>query len=226
MLKNIPKIGEKSEIAVATVSGKVYFMIVNELEKRSVPFLSLLPSEPVPIGIKVILTTETEKHLVGNGKALIYEETSNIESLINEALQIIRGKEHYEKVIIGVDPGETIGIAVLADGKIIETSNCFGVVEAQQKIQAIIGNIADIPIGSITVKVGDGVPSYEEKLLGLLDKALPKIVMLESVREAGTNQDLNETKNRRGLRDIVSAIKIAGRSGRIFQRSLKNELES
>jgi hypothetical protein len=47
--------------------------------------------------------------------------------------------------------------------------------------------------------------------------------MLESVSEAGTNRYLDRTKHRRGLRDIFSAIKIAGREGKSFKRRKINE---
>jgi len=43
------------------------------------------------------------------------------------------------------------------------------------------------------------------------------------VSEAGTDRYLNETKHRRGLRDIVSAIRIAGRNGYTFPRRKTNE---
>ena len=59
---------------------------------------------------------------------------------------------------------------------------------------------------------------YKEKLLQVLDSVIPSNVMLESVSEAGTDRCLNETKHRRGLRDIVSAIRIAGRNGHTFPR--------
>jgi hypothetical protein len=50
--------------------------------------------------------------------------------------------------------------------------------------------------------------------------------VLESVSEAGTSRYQNETKNRRGLRDIVSAIRIAGRNGHAFQRRKTDEQNS
>jgi hypothetical protein len=114
----------KADIAVATVSGKAYYIIVSELRKRNIPFLSLKPDEPVPIEIKVVLTTEEEKHLINHEKALVYEDGGNIEAVINSALQAVQGKERYEKLVIGVDPGEVLGLAVLADGKVIKTENC------------------------------------------------------------------------------------------------------
>jgi hypothetical protein len=213
----------KAEIAVATVSGKAYYLIVSELRRRNVPFLSLTPKEPIPTEIKAVLTTEEEWNLIKHEKVLAYRSGTEPEGLINEALQIVEGKEHLEKIIIGVDPGEVFGLAVLADGKIIETANCFSIKETASKINSILENLKNIPAALISVKIGDGVPACKEKLLRTLDRILPPSVVLESVREAGTNRHTAETKHRRGLRDIVSATQIAGRSGNIFARRNTNE---
>jgi hypothetical protein len=216
----------KANIAVATVSGKAYYLIVNELRNKNIPFLSLTPTEPVPVEIKVVITTEKEKYLINHKKVLVYEDGADVEVMITEAVQAIQGKEYYEKLVVGVDPGEVLGLAVLADGKVIETQNCFSVAETLERIKSILRSLQKNPTVSISVKIGDGVPSYKEELLLALDNALPQNVTLESVREAGTSRNLNETKHRRGLRDIVSAIRIAGRSGHAFQRRKTNDSNS
>ena len=216
----------KAKIAVATVSGKAYYLIVNELKRKNVPFLSLTPNDPIPIEIRVVITAEGEQHLISHEKILVYHEGLEPEALVNEALQIVQGKEYYEKIVIGVDPGEVFGLAVLADGKVIETGNCFSVEETLNKIRNILRNLGKTPITSASVKVGDGVPAYKEKLLRVLDYALPPNVMLESVSEAGTDRYLSETQHRRGLRDIVSAIRIAGRNGHKFPRRKTSESNS
>jgi hypothetical protein len=51
----------KAKIAVMTVCGKDYYLIVNELKRRNMPFLSLRPCDAVPIEIRVAITTEKEK---------------------------------------------------------------------------------------------------------------------------------------------------------------------
>lgn len=216
----------KADIAVATVSGKAYYLIVNELRKRNIPFLSLTPNEPIPVEIKVVITTEKEKPLIKHEKVLVYKDGANPEATVSDALQIIQGKENFQKLVIGVDPGEVLGLAVLADGKVIETQNCFSVGETIEKIKNILSNLENAPITSVSVKVGDGVPAYKEELLIALDNALPQNITLESVSEAGTSRNLDENKHRRGLRDIVSAIRIAGRNGRIFQRRKVDEQNS
>jgi hypothetical protein len=70
------------------------------------------------------------------------------------------------------------------------------------------------------------MPKYKEELLSALDITLPQNVVLEYVGEAGTSRTLDEAKHRRGLRDIVSAIKIAGRNGHTFQRRKTDEPNS
>jgi hypothetical protein len=213
----------KAEIAVATVSGKAYYLIVNELKKKNIPFLSITPNEPIPVETRVVITTAEEKHLINHEKILVYHPEIETEALINEALQIIQGKEFYEKIVIGVDPGEVFGLAVLADGKVIETGNCFSVSETLDMIRNILKNLEKTSATSVSIKIGDGVPEYKERLLSALDDALPLNVTLESVSEAGTNRHLSETKHRRGLRDIVSAIRIAGRNGITFPRRKADE---
>jgi len=216
----------KAKIAVVTVCGKDYYLVVDELKRRNTPFLSLTPYEPVPIEIEVVITTEKEKRLIKHQRILSFQQGMQPETLINEALKIIQGKEFFEKVTIGVDPGEVFGLAVLADGKVVETGNCFSIEETLDKITDIVRNLESTQVASISVKIGDGVPWCKEKLLRILDEALPSNVSLESVSEAGTNRSLNEAKHRRGLRDIVSAIQIAGRSGYRFRRRKTDESDS
>ena len=59
----------KEKEAVATVQGKAYFLIVNELREQSIPFISLVPGESVPAKMTLVLTTEKEKHLINHEKS-------------------------------------------------------------------------------------------------------------------------------------------------------------
>ncbi len=205
----------KEKVAVATVSGKTYFLLISELKERGIDFVSLVPGEPVPAEAKVVITTEKEKPLINHEKILVYDEKQEPAATINEALKIIQGKEKYEKIVIGIDPGEIFGLAVVADGKVTETANCFGVHEVLKEVGNMVkSNEAS---NSVTVKIGNGVPVYKE-LLALLDSELPQRVVLEVVREAGTDRPTKDGSHRRGLRDIASAIRIAARTGRVFAR--------
>jgi hypothetical protein len=206
----------KEKVAVATVEGKAYFLIVNELREQNISFISLVPREPVPAEVKVVITTEKEKQLVKHEKILIDNNESELDNLVNEVKRILQGKEAYEKIVIGIDPGEAIGLALIADGKVIEEGNCFS---TQEVINCIIKRIRNVnfSLTSVSVKIGNGVPVYKE-LLEALEDALPPEVALEVVGEAGTNRPLKENKRSRGIRHISSAIRIAGRTGYVIQR--------
>jgi hypothetical protein len=211
----------KAKVAVATVSGKAYFLIVNKLKERDIPFISLVPGETVPTEVKAVITTETEKHRINHEKILVYDSETEPDAVVNEVLKILQGKEVYEKIVIGVDPGKVFGLAVIADGKVNETANCFSIQEALTKISSVIKNV-DFSSTVVYIKIGSGVPAYKG-LLETLDFALPPEVVLEVVSEAGTNRLLNEDKHRRGLRDIASAIRIAGRAGHVYPRRKTGE---
>lgn len=214
----------KAKVAVATVQGKAYFLIVEKLRERNIPFVSLIPGEPVPAEARVVITTQKEQQLINHDKVLVYNAETEPDTVVNEALKALEGKESYEKIVIGIDPGEVFGLAVITDGKVNETENCFSIQEVTAKIKSILKNV-DVSATSVSVKIGSGVPAYRD-LLETLDAELPPQVTLEVVSEAGTNRPINHDKHRRGLRDIASAIRIAGRTGHIYQRRQKDESNS
>jgi hypothetical protein len=206
----------KKRIAVATVQGKAYFLIVKKLKEKELPFLSLIPGETVPTDAKVIITTEEERHLVNHEYILIFDQNDESDAIISEALKVLRGKKAYDKIVVGIDPGEVFGLAVISDGRISETKNCFSVAEVLNSVKMPLKNV-DVSSTEFSVIIGNGVPQYKE-LLETLDTALPPEVVLKVVNEAGTNHSAKNEKHRRGLRDIASAIRIAGRQGHIYSR--------
>jgi hypothetical protein len=206
----------RSRVGVATVSGKTYFLVVNEMKKRNIPFLSLIPGEPIPAEIKVVITTETEKPLVNHERVLIYNGATEPDIIGSEIVKILQGKESYETVVIGVDPGEVFGLAVIADGAVIDTENCFSVKEVVNKIKGVLKTM-DFSVSAVSVKIGNGVPAYKE-VVEALDEALPSEVLLEIVSEAGTNRFHRRAKHSRRLRHIASAMRIAGRVGQVYPR--------
>ncbi len=206
----------KAKVAVATVQGKAYFLIVNKLKEKKIPFISLVPGEIVPIEVKAVITTENEKGRISHERILVYDSETEPDALTDELVKFLQGKEDYEKIVIGVDPGEVFGLAVIADSKVNETGNCFCIQEVLKKTENIIKNV-DFSSTAVSIKIGSGVPTYKE-LIEAFDLVLPPEVVLQVVSEAGTNRALNRNKHRRGLRDIASAIRIAGRAGHVYPR--------
>ncbi|HJW65166.1 MAG TPA: hypothetical protein VJ507_00130 [Candidatus Bathyarchaeia archaeon] len=182
----------KEKVAVATVSGKAYFLLVNELKERGIDFLSNIPGQPVPAEAKVVVTTAKEKPLINHEKILVYDENEAPNLVVNEAFKILRGKERYEKIVVGIDPGEVFGLAVVADGKVTETKNCFGTREVLDELKNMVKMFDTFT--KFVVKIGNGVPVYKE-LLASLDSELPREVVLVVVGEAGTDPSSKEGKS-------------------------------
>ena len=205
----------KTKIAVATVKGRAYYELVNELQRKRLPFLSLKPWDPVPLNIRVVLTTKEESSQISDSNILVFEEGSNPESIVDEAVLIIQGKQKYQKIVVGVDPGKNCGIAILGDNRVIETLPAS---HADSAARLIVNSLERFPAETRLVRVGDGAPDFAKKLLRLLDARLPEDVLLEVVGEAGTSRISNRSVNRRVLRDAASAVKIAGRNGYVLLR--------
>ncbi len=209
----------KAKIAVATVSGKAYYLLVNELKNRNASFLSLKPDEAIPIDVKVVITTKKERSKITHENVLEYEEDRNPVEVVDEAIRVVRGKRMYESLVVGVDPGQNFGFAVLGDGSILETRTCTSVSETVSAVRDVLNRI---PASRMTVRIGNGAPPYAEELLRHLSDVLPENVVVESVREEGTSRFLGENSHRRGRRDVSSAIRIGQRQGKaLFRRKMQ-----
>jgi hypothetical protein len=95
-------------------------------------------------------------------------------------------KKTTQNVVIGVDPGEAFGLAVIADDSVIDTENCFSIEETLSVIKHAL-RIVDLSTTAFIVKIGSGVPVFRN-LLEAFDKELPPQVLLQIVGEAGTNR--------------------------------------
>ena len=131
----------KEKVAVATVQGKAYFLIVNKLREQDIPFISLVPGESVPAKITLVLTTEQEKHLINHEKILIFQSEDELDSLVNQVKTLLLGKTAFQRLVIGIDPGVATGMVAIADGKVIEEGNCFSTKELITSILKILRNI-------------------------------------------------------------------------------------
>jgi len=212
----------EAKIAVATVSGKAYYLLVNELKARGIDFLSLTPCENVPLSIEVVVTTEKECRHVNHPRVLVYQENTNPSSVVNEAIKLIGGKKSFETIIVGLDPGKTFGIAVLNDGNVLETLTCSSIEETVNAVSEIFSRQhAAVRV----LKIGNWSPSYTSELLPMLDSALPQDVTIEIVREAGTSRFIGQTTHKRRFKHTIAAIKIAERRGQVYKRKGVTEIQ-
>jgi len=197
----------EAKIAVATVSGRAYYFLVNELKARGMDFL---------------ITTAKECKFIKHPQVLVYQEDQSAAAIVDEAAKLVRGKKIFETVAVGVDPGKTFGVAVLSDGNVLETFTCISLEEAANAVADVFTkHQAAVKV----VKVGNLAPVYTAELLPLLDKILPSDIAIEVVREAGTSRLGSQTIHKRRLRHAMAAVKIAERRGNLYQRKGATHLQ-
>lgn len=210
----------KAKIAVATVSGKAYYLLVNELRRKNASFLSLTLDDPIPLDVKVVITTKDERSRVEHENVLEYEAERNPAEVVDEAIRIVKGKQVYDSLVVGIDPGQNFGVAVIGDGNVIETKECTSTDDTVNSVREALNRI---PANRVTIRIGDGAPVLTDELLHALSDTVSESVAIESVEEEGTSRLFGEGSHRRGKRDISSAIKIGQRLGKAISRRKNND---
>jgi len=185
-------------LAVATDNFEFYYEIVRELKHRDIAFVSLSPTDPIPPNVDLVITTSKEARGIDFPNVVGIEE--DIRKGVRRALSILKGKQTYQKMLVGVDPGREPGIAIVGDGKILETMHA----ESPEDVKEIIeGFIEDYSFQRMTVRIGHGDKTNRNRTINSL-KGLA--IRIEIVNEEDTTK-LTDSP------DIEAAKKIALSSG-------------
>jgi hypothetical protein len=173
-----------------------------------------------------VVTTEKEEQINPTNYAkkvvLTNNELLNIDRAYTKIMLGIEGKKVWESLIIGVDPGLSIGIAMITDGCLRST---FETRNMREAIKFIITSIKNTPAKMTIIRMGSTGGYRRVLLLNELLNTKPKNVTIESVDELQTTpanyQDaltsLEEGK-RDGVivhigKDATAAMEIAFRLG-------------
>lgn len=203
------------KVTVATVCGRSYYKIINALKVMNIQFESLSPEEAALSESKIVITTKDEAEIFKRKDILLDTDLEKLPILTKARILRSTVKFCYSDVlIIGVDPGKRIGISVIYMHNEI---GCFVESSPSRVVQLISVLIAGIDSKKKTVRIGDGDMYMARLMATWLKSRFSGLVEIEIVDERGTSFPLNSCKNRRGLRDIYSARKIAQRNGRIFK---------
>jgi hypothetical protein len=191
-------------IVVVTEDFEVYHDVVTELRERDLAFRTVEPGEPLPAATSVVVTGPGDGAEVA-GWPELEEEPPVVEAdpgipreAIKEAVRLLRGGTGRR--VIGIDPGEKPGIAVL-DGDVVVATFQVPPEEVPSVVRREAAD-ADDPL----VRVGDGARLIGARIVEELDE-----VPVELVDETGTTPYLGE--GTRGVGDVLAAVNIARREG-------------
>lgn len=180
----------------------MYEEAVSRLKDRQVPFITLRLTDPVPYNVKVVITTADEAATIRwEGRHLIIYDDPH--GTIDRAINALRGNgQHFDRLVIGIDPGRRPGVAVL-HGDMVIAVHQVGVTE----VEPLLRKLAHEYHASIsTVRIGSGARLMTAQIINTL---LEGGFRLELVDETGTTPYVGKDIHTSQVRDIIAAINIA-----------------
>jgi hypothetical protein len=188
-------------IVVSTDDFEVYHDVVGELRDRDVAFTTCEPDDELPEDASVVVTDSA--HAESFAVPTVVATAGEPRAAVERALATLRGGTG--RTIIGVDPGQKPGIAVLA-GDIVVSAFQVPLADAVATIERETADATD-PV----VRVGDGSRLEGTRLVNDLSG-----VRVELVDETGTTPSLGT--GARGMGDVLAAVNIARLDGERLER--------
>lgn len=183
-------------IVVATEDFEVYHGVVTELRERGVDFTTIEPGEDLPERTHVLLLGPDDTVPDDTDVELVSADPDDPRRAVDEALATLRDGG---RTVVGVDPGERPGIAVLS-GDVVVAAFHVPLADAAAVVAEEIADAAD-PV----VRIGDGARLQGTSLIDALD------IPVELVDETGTTPYLGT--GARGMGDVLAAVNIARLEG-------------
>lgn len=185
---------------VATADFEAYHGLVSELRERGVEFTTIEPGETLPKQTELVIT-DTDQALEIDPDSevpIVRADATEPRLAVDKALAHLRTDDGRR--IVGVDPGDKPGIAVLVGDTVVAAFQ----VPLQQAAEVVRQEVEDAvnPI----VRIGDGARLEGARIIEELEG-----VRVEVVDETGTTPHLGT--GARGMDDILAAVNIARLSG-------------
>lgn len=191
-------------VGVATAQARPYYTFTKWLRDIGADFDVLEPLEMSGYGGHIMLTTRREAPPVCRC-ALLFPDELERGSAVALSLLLRRCGVFGDDLVVGIDPGQRLGLAVSYAGREVETA-------LFTSTRALVAHVSDLLAGieasSYTIRVGDGEMVSAAYVCGALAAADLPPFRLEFVNEAGTSPR-GRNCNRRGKRDMLAARTIA-----------------
>jgi hypothetical protein len=197
-------------IKVVTNNGNAYYYIVSRLKMTHLRYYSHQSGPQVNPVQDLVVTSRSELPRFG-GDAVAIEDLDE-DPLVLEGQLLSRLLDEAKRdLLVGIDPGSTIGEAVFYGGRGLGTISARSV---ERSVEWLLGLVNAVPHSSLSVKIGGGEPKSSQQLARLLRERLERSALIEIVDESGTSV------GRRGAvgatRDQRAAARIAFRKGSQF----------
>lgn len=193
-------------LAVATRDFAVFHDLVSALRERAFAYHTVEPDRPLPARVRVVITTTAEVGLVAphaeavGARIVIYTDPVRT---VSEAAQALAGKQTFSRVVVGIDPGERPGVAVIADGILVATAHAASPEATATEVERALGTVQ---ASAYVVRIGHGAPTQRDRILRAIAWLARTGVRIEIVDESRSTPLTSRTP---AERDTTAAAAIA-----------------
>ncbi len=161
--------GERRNRAVALVTDdfRLYHELAPYLESQGVRVLGLKPGEPAPPAVKVLVGGPPSDP---RSIALRADREATLLAIYAATDARPTARAGYHRIVFGVDPGEVIGLAVLADGETLLVGESRSAEAAADRLAVWSQGLS---AQQWEVHVGDGHPRTGLQLRKSVAQRLP-----------------------------------------------------
>lgn len=201
-------------IGVLTSDFALYHDAIRALREADLAFVSLaFGSAPDP-SVGVVLTSWRDA-VAGSlppalpvvAVGLDEKGQEDLAGAISQAVRVLEGVRAYGDLVIGIDPGQRPGVALVADGRLVHASQVYRVAAAAERVRELL---AQSPHRTALVRIGDGAPRERDEIVADLWALREEGVRLEVVDESGTTPPAGKLP---WPADVAAAIAIARTAG-------------
>lgn len=194
-------------IVVATGNFEVYHDVVGELRERGVRFTTIEPGAELPENARAAIVGPEDEH---PPVRTVRAHPDRPRRAVEEALSVLRGGDG--RTVIGIDPGDRPGIAVLS-GETVVAAFQVAAENVASVIERETAEAAD-PL----VRIGDGARLKGASIIDDLGEI--EGVPVDLVDETGSTP--YQGTGVRGMGDVLAAVNIARREGeRVESREIE-----
>lgn len=168
-------------LGIQTDDFSASYDLVQALRARGLSFVTVVPGAPVPANVAVIVTTAAEAPLVDHPAVIVF---TDVESTIQEALRVLEGISTARECVIGIDPGERPGVAVLADGRVLRLVHATSPEAVRAAVDAALDSV---PAERFVIRVGNGAPTFRDRILHALAGARALVELVDERHSTPAN---------------------------------------
>lgn len=159
-------------VAVVTEDFRFFYEAVRRLKEKGQPFISLGFSDPLPLNVELVLTTEGERKRLRGRKVIASDDP---EWAVKAALVLLQGGS-FNRMIVGVDPGPRPGIAILGDGKVLLADTLLS---PEEVAPAIRDFLSLVNTNELLLRIGHGDPTNRDRIINTLWDVTRNIEMVD-----------------------------------------------